>query len=509
MLTDRPVLSRRRVLAGLLATVATPTVARAPTRSLVPPPRPVTTPTGRAVQAATPQRPLVGLADVLTRSGLSGETALIAMDAETGEVIEEHRANLMLPPASTAKAVTALYALQTLGPEHRFVTRVLAQGGAIEGGTLRGDLILRGGGDPVLQTSDLAQLANRLIEAGLRRIEGRFLVDASALPTIEQIDQTQPVQAGYNPAVSGLNLNFNRVHFAWEVEGGRATVSMDARSNQEIPSVSAIEIRAVSREMPVYTHELRPQAERWTVASSALRSSGSRWLPVRRPAEYAGDVLRALLLARGCRLPEPVVAQPSQGGTILAEHHSASLSRILQEMLQYSTNLTAETVGLAATVHNGHRVRALEPSAARMNDWAAAEHGVRGMGFVDHSGLGDGSRVSPRAMATYMRSAWRQGTLPGLLRDHPMRDAQGQQIRNHPMSVQAKTGTLNFVSALTGYAAPRDGRTIVFSIISADLPRRRAIREDTSERPAGTRAWNGRARRLQQELIERWGHAQG
>ncbi len=512
MLTDRQVLSRRGVLSGLLATAATPLMARAPTRSLYPHARPGTRDMASVAATSEPltlRRPRVGLADLLARSGVSGETALIAIDAETGTVIEEHRPNLLLPPASTAKAVTAMYALQTLGPEHRFVTRVLAQGGTIDGGTLRGDLVLQGGGDPVLQTEDLARLADRLIERGLRRVDGRFLVDDTALPAIQQIDPGQPVQAGYNPAVSGLNLNFNRVHFAWEVRGGRASVSMDARSDREIPAVSSIDMRAVSRDIPVYTHELRSGSERWTVASSALGSSGSRWLPVRRPGPYAGDVLRALLLARGCRLPEPQAVGSAQGGAILAEHRSDTLTSILRGMLRYSTNLTAETVGLAATQHAGHSVRALAASAERMNAWARTEHGVRGMAFVDHSGLGEGSRVSPRAMAAYMRSALSHGVLPDILRDHAMRDAQGRGQADHPISVHAKTGTLNFVSALTGFAQPRGGRRIVFSIMSADLPRRRAIRADAGERPAGTRTWTGRARTLQQDLIERWGAAQG
>jgi D-alanyl-D-alanine carboxypeptidase/D-alanyl-D-alanine-endopeptidase (penicillin-binding protein 4) len=512
MVTDRVILSRRALLTGLAASAAGPALASPPTRSLFPVARPagLETPAPQPVAVSGPiRRPGAGLEDLLARSGLSGETALIALDAETGEIIEEHRANLLLPPASTAKAVTTLYALQILGAEHRFVTRVVAQGGSIDDGTLRGDLVLRGGGDPVLQTSDLARLADELIERGLRRVEGRFLVDEGALPTIRQIDPTQPVQAGYNPSISGINLNFNRVHFAWEVREGRASLSMDARSNVEVPAVSVIDIRAASRDLPVYTHDLSPQRERWTVAASALRTSGSRWLPVRRPGAYAGDVLRALLLSRGCRLPEPEVARAASGGAVLAEVRSGAMTEILRDMLRYSTNLTTECVGLSASVGAGHSVRSLEQSAARMNAWARTAYGAEGFRFIDHSGLGDGSRVAPRAMAQYLRSAWREGILPGLLRDHPMRDAQGQAQANHPVSVQAKTGTLNFVSALAGYAQPRGGRPIVFSIISADLHRRRAIADDDSEQPAGTRTWTRRARSLQQDLLERWGQAQG
>lgn len=512
MVTERGNLSRRTLLAGLLASAAAPAIARPPERSLIPEARPrnfdATTP-AQAAEALPIRRPGAGLAEMLQRSGLSGDTGLIALDAETGAVIEEHRANLRLPPASTAKAVTSLYALQTLGAGHRFVTRVLAQGGTIQDGTLRGDLILKGGGDPMLQTSDLARLADALIEQGLRRVEGRFFVDATSLPTVREIDDTQPVQAGYNPSVSGINLNFNRVHFAWDVQGGRPTVSMDARSNREIPPVSVIDMRAVSRDLPVYTHEFSAHRERWTVAGTALRSSGSRWLPVRRPAAYAGDVLRALLSARGCRVPEPRVSRAGLGGTVLAEHRSAPLETIVRGMLRFSTNLTAEALGLSATKQNGHRARTLRSSADRMNAWMASEHGAQGVNFVDHSGLGDASRVSARALATYMRSAWGPGALRGVLREHPLRDANGSQQRNHPITVHAKTGTLNFVSALTGYAEPRGGRPIVFAILSADLDRRRAIRDTQTERPAGTRAWTRRARSLQQDLIRRWGQAEG
>ncbi|MBN8194762.1 D-alanyl-D-alanine carboxypeptidase, partial [Bacillus sp. NTK074B] len=78
-----------------------------------------------------------------------------------------------------------------------------------------------------------------------------------------------------------------------------------------------------------------------------------------------------------------------------------------------------------------------------------------------------------------------------------------------PVQVHAKTGTLNFVSALAGYAQPRGGREIVFAIVSADMARRRAIRDEDSERPPGARSWTARARNLQQTLIERWSALHG
>lgn len=494
-------LTRRGILAGLLAVAAVPAPANAPVRSPIPQLRP------QPALAAPASVPAGSLASIIARTGLSGETAVVALDAETGALIEEHRAELRMPPASVAKSITAMYAYQTLGAAHSFATRIEIGGGrgdaALRDGLLSGDLILRGGGDPTLQTAGLARLADALVARGLRRISGRFIVDDSSLAPIDRIDAGQPVAAGYNPGVSGLNLNFNRVHFGWEARNGQMALAMDARSDREVPAVSVIGITAAARDLPVYTHEVGSGREVWTVAATALATPGSRWLPVRRPGVYAGDVFRALMAARGVTLPAAEIAR-AETGPILAEHRSGSMTGILADMLRHSTNLTAEAVGLAATARLGQRASALEPSAARMNAWIADRYGAAGMALVDHSGLGPGSRVAPLVMATYLRAARGEGVLPGLLRDFALRDAAGRDNPAHPVSVQAKTGTLNFVSTLAGYAQMRGGRPVVFAIFSADMDRRRRISEADGERPAGTRPWAGAARSLQQALIERW-----
>lgn len=508
MVKDRSSLTRRNLMAGMLGALATPAMANAPLTSLFPLARPGA-PDPAPAAASALRAPRGTLDALLARSGLSGQTAVIAVDAETGATVEEHRGDLVMPPASTAKAITAMYALQTLGLEHRFVTRIEATGGGeIRNGELAGDLVLRGGGDPTLQTADLARLAEALVQRGLRRVSGRFLVDDSALPGVAQIDRGQPVSAGYNPSVSGLNLNFNRVHFSWETREGQARLALDARSEREVPPVSVIAIRAAARDLPVYTHGIEGGREHWTVAASALRSPGSRWLPVRVAAAYAGDVLRALLAARGCQIPPAQTARVAQGA-VLAEHRSAALRPMVAEMLRYSTNITAESLGLAATLRLGGRPGGLEPSAARMNAWIGARYDAPGMALIDHSGLGPGSRITPRAMARYLVAARREGVLPDLLRLHPMRDSAGRENAGHPVTVRAKTGTLNFVSSLAGYAQPRGGRAIAFAIFSADMNRRRRISEADGEQPSGTRAWAGQARGLQQALIERWAGLSG
>ncbi len=134
----------------------------------------------------------------------------MVVDLDTGEVVDQSRADTPFAPASVAKLPTTLYALDRLGPEYRFETRV-AISGELRGETLEGDLILIGGGDPELDTDDLLPLVTQLAERGFRHVTGNFYVDGGSGPRLAAIDAGQPVDAAYNPALSGLNLNFNRV----------------------------------------------------------------------------------------------------------------------------------------------------------------------------------------------------------------------------------------------------------------------------------------------------------
>lgn len=458
---------------------------------------------GSPAAAAVARAPAVPLGEALVEQAkLGGQVGFLVVDAGTGTVLESFGAETPLPPASTAKAITSLYALERLGPGHRFVTRLIATG-PVTGGRLDGDLVLTGTGDPTVTTDTLADMAAALRVRGVRAVSGRFLVDEGALPSLRQIDPGQPDYVGYNPAISGMNLNFNRVNFEWRRGSKGWDVQMDARSDRFVPLVSMARMKVVNRELPVYTFDEAGGVETWTVASRALGKGGSRWLPVRQPGAYAGDVFRTLARAQGIEMPEPTMVRGAPGGTVLAEVPSAALTAVLQDMLKHSTNLTAEVVGLTAS-GDAH---SLEDSARRMSEWAARRYGRAGR-FVDHSGLGAGSRVAPADMVTALVAA-RGGPLRGLLKPFSLRDMQGQEIKGSPVKVAAKTGTLNFVSGLVGYVTPPGGRDMAFAILAADPARRDAVPMADREQPPGGTEWLRRARRMQGQLLGRWAAVYG
>lgn len=503
-MTTDPDSIRRRLIGGIaagFATVALPAAAFAPATSRRPAPRrPAPAQSRDATDTAAAER-------LVQASALSGTVGFAVIDMASGQVLEQRLPTASLPPASVTKAATALYALEALGADHRFRTRLMTDG-AIEGGTLRGDLYLVGGGDPTLDTDTLANLVQQLRQAGISAVDGRFLVVGSALPYVAAIDDAQPEYVGYNPAISGLNLNFNRVYFEWRRQGNGWAVSMDARSSAHRPAVSMAEMRIVNREAPIYSFRLENGRERWTVASRALGQDGGRWLPVRQPDLYAGETFRALAAARGLRMREPQrIAGIPRAARELAVVQSGRLAVILREMMRYSTNLTAEVVGLAASTRLGLSPSGPPQSAAAMASWVNGAIGQASARFVDHSGLGDASRITPVEMARFFAGVGWDSPLRELMRDHAVRDDQGRVMTDFRAAVAAKTGTLNFVSALGGYIAPPGGRRLAFSILTADLPRRNAIPPALRDRPDGARPWARQSRLLQSALIRRWASA--
>lgn len=479
--------TRRWLIAALLAGAAAPAWAEAPARSLRPMPRP-----GSAGPRPAPATPSGD--DLVAAARLGGSVGFLAVDAATGRVLEARAPEVPLPPASTAKVITALFALDRLGPAFRFVTRLVATG-PVAGGIVQGDLVLVGGGDPTLSTDTLAAMAQALAARGVRGVTGRFLTDDTALPHLDRIDPDQPDHVGYNPALSGLNLNFNRVYFEWRRGTKGWDVSMDARSELYVPKVGMARMKVVNREGPLYTFAETGGVESWTVASAALSKGGGRWLPVRQPGAYAGDVLRTLARAQGITLPEP---QPGTGqGLALIEQSSEPLPAVLTDMLRFSTNLTAEVTGLTAS-----GAGTLAASGGVMGDWARARYGRAGT-HVDHSGLEADSRVAPADMVAALIGA-RTGPLRGYMKEFPLRDAEGREVKETPVQVAAKTGTLNFVSCLAGYVTPPGGRDIAFAIFAADPARRDAVPLADREDPPGMRDWTKRARHLQAQLLYRW-----
>jgi len=483
-----------------------------------------------------PEPPRPDTAELITAAGLrSDQVGFLVLDLDTGERVAEHNARHSgFLPASVMKVPTTLAALSLLGPDSRFSTTLRFDGSRAAGGVWHGTLTLVGGGDPVLDSDDLRELVAGLKAAGLRRLEGTFAHDDSALLGRASLEATQPPEHAYNPGLSALSLDFNRVRVRW------TKTSAELIKVHGTPPVAPIRVNRDpagaagdwSRTGPMLRHAFAPMGsrddagavvERWRL-SPLVGASGERWLPVRAPAPFTAAVFHALATEAGIVLPEPQPAATPARGPIVARHQSPRLENIAAAALKYSNNLVSEMIGLATTRALVGRPLSIEDSAAVMADWLA---GVlpwvdwSGFHMANHSGLSPASRASPEQLVSLLRFADDQGAalgraggylslLPKRRFSEPGAGSVAHLVRTGAAipRVWAKSGTIYHGRGLAGVLHSRSGRRLAFAVFSADLAARRAF-DDGYLHYSGrairqARSGLRRARDLEHALLLKW-----
>lgn len=133
-------------------------------------------------QRKTPEQMLVWRLDslLMTEDSLltQSQLGLHVVDLTTGKVLYAHGEQQRMRPASTEKVVTAVCALDLLGPSYTLNTQLFATGN-VSGGTLQGDIYIKGVMDPLLSESDVRDMVQQLKNMGVQRITGRIVSDAS------------------------------------------------------------------------------------------------------------------------------------------------------------------------------------------------------------------------------------------------------------------------------------------------------------------------------------------
>ena len=464
---------------------------------------------------------------MLAAARLDGDKlGYVVFDLDSGRRMAARNADEPFIPASVAKVPMAVAALGILGPEHRFET-TLHTTGRIVGSAIKGDLYLRGGGDPYLMTEDLAALLRDLQSRGITRVDGRFFFDASELAEAEQIDPVQPDAAQYNPGLGALCLNFNRIAFAWEHDGDRVTAACDlllriargqhcGRRHRLQPGSFGIDSggragacsRAGRRELGLWATDREGRAHLAAAAPPCARcrpSSSALWPPRRE--------LR-------CRHRNPVrfLREPRSWRRISA-HRSSELVRTT---LRHSNNLGAEMIGLAAARRLVGQPQSLDQASRTVTQWLTAqipETDWKGFSLVNFSGLSSESRTSPAQLAAILAYGARQhygfDDLYSLLPAKPWdldeddgKGKKGKQETGPPVELHAKTGTVAYGRGLAGFIDKGSGRRIGFVVFVTDSQARQMF--DASNRvrvlvlPPEARSWLKRARNLERWLVVKW-----
>jgi D-alanyl-D-alanine carboxypeptidase/D-alanyl-D-alanine-endopeptidase (penicillin-binding protein 4) len=227
----------------------------------------------------------------------------------------------------------------------------------------------------------------------------------------------------------------------------------------------------------------------------------------------AAELLASLAKQADIRLPAPTRGAVPPGAREIARHESPRLVTIVEGLLRYSNNLTAELIGLAASHRLSGEGLALEPSARRLAAWwqdRLPETSFRGFVAANHSGLSSVTRHSPRQLAAilrYGRSGAAGAPFEQLLHTREIAGQAGDGAAPEAI-VHAKTGTLLYADGLVGFLTDRRGRELGFVILLTDLDARARLDAGRDVRiavsPPEATDWTARAKALERALVTRW-----
>jgi D-alanyl-D-alanine carboxypeptidase/D-alanyl-D-alanine-endopeptidase (penicillin-binding protein 4) len=424
-----------------------------------------------------------------------GYWGVLVTDAATGEVVYALNPERYFTPASNTKLFTTALALATLGPDYRFRTTIETRGAVDRNGRLRGDLVLVGRGDPNLSNRKLpmgkevehdglpekalADLADAIAARGIKQMEGDVVADDSYFP-YERFPSGWSIDDmlwSYGAAVSAICVNDNTISVELrpgEREGDPVWFGVEPwagyyRFQNEIRTGAA----GSERKLEV----VREPGSRLTILRGTLATDAQPYtltFAVEEPAEHAAYLLKRLLEARGVRVygeararhvPDASAGEP----TVLAEHLSLPLIEDVRVLNKISQNLHAELL---------LRVAAREKGGATTLDAALkfAEDFRKGIGIEegdivlhDGSGLSRRNLVTPQGVVRLLTWTTQQpwadafrATLPIAGEDGTLAD----RMKNTPAAdhIWAKTGSLDHINALSGYATTARGARLIFSM---------------------------------------------
>jgi D-alanyl-D-alanine carboxypeptidase/D-alanyl-D-alanine-endopeptidase (penicillin-binding protein 4) len=402
------------------------------------------------------------------------EWSVFAWSLDRNQPLFAINADKAMIPASNNKVYSAIWALAVLGPDYRFPTDVLITG-PVQNGVLRGDVVVRGSGDPAFGyyeydkdplTSPRAMAAG-LKRLGVRVVEGGVIADPYIHDRVnygpDWPRDTGNGAARYAPTVSGLPFNRNML---WV----RMTPGVAPGFVRE-PDVPEIPIKNNSRGGGANAYAVRKPDE----DTIRIRGGGAGRFGVGayEPAYLAGGALRQALREAGIEVRGALrIAQTPQGAVLVHRHLSIPLVQMVPQLNRHSDNFFAEHLWKAAAAKalgQGTYAGGGAASAVFFHDQAGVAWGE--LWQADGSGLSAQNRSSAQGLVRALIYAHRQPWSQPFHESMAIAGDRGGTMRRMFVggpaqgNLHAKTGYINDVRTLSGYVKTAGGETVVFSFL--------------------------------------------
>jgi D-alanyl-D-alanine carboxypeptidase/D-alanyl-D-alanine-endopeptidase (penicillin-binding protein 4) len=394
-------------------------------------------------------------------------------------------ADVSVNPASTMKLVTTYAALEMLGPTHQWKTEFFTDG-TLSNGVLRGNLYLKGGGDPKLNMEKLWLLMRDLRANGVQQVTGDLVLDRShfvqpQLPVFN--DDGNDRNAPFLVKPDSLMVNLKALRFVTRNDGGKVLVSVEPpiatiRIDNQVKAVASKQCAGDVRYNPV------PQADgtiNVTVTGQLGDGCSSQtYLSLLDHPTYAAGAVRAIWQELGGSIQGKDRIDVVPGGAkLLARAFSPDLVEVIRDINKFSNNTMAQQLFLSLGSEFRNDADGDDAKAAQrvIRQWLAKK-GITAPHLVmeNGSGLSRDERVSAREMAIMLQAAWKSPYAAEFMSSMPLAGMDGtmrKRLKRTPLLGEAhiKTGTLNNVRAIAGFSRDSNGNTwAVVAILNDPRP---------------------------------------
>lgn len=420
----------------------------------------------------------------LQRSELrTGWQGIVIQRVSDSKVLYEHEAHKVFLPASNNKILTSAVALAKLGADFRYHTRLTRKGPISRNGTLNGDLILTGAGDPLFSPHELKALAKDAFKAGLKRVAGDLQYDDSLFDHQRYGDTWawDDMDFYYSAQISALNLNENMVfiqphpgHKAGDpvrLDVGPISGYADIQCTAKTGTAGTPSTLNISRVLGLNTILV--------TGTIPIDIKPNKNLPIGvtidNPSRFAAFTLIHYLKELGVRVRGGIKESPAAllPSILVAEHLSDPLSLLLKRMNKPSDNLMAEcllkTVGAKVKKQGTGGESGTGAQAAR--DWfKSIGLDLSELNQSDGSGLSRTNYVSPANIVKLLIYLHTRPDFSVFFDSLPIAGVDGSL--KHRMkgtsaenNCHAKSGYVSHASSLSGYVTTKNGELIAFSIL--------------------------------------------
>ncbi len=437
--------------------------------------------------------------------------SIYVRDLNSSTALLEHNPDTLRSPASTMKLLTTYSSLKELGPNYSWRTEVWLRG-ELKEGILDGDLLLKGYGDPFLVYENFWKLIKTLRDKGLKEIHGDVIIDNSYF-NLQEHDPSafdgKPYRV-YNAPSSALMFNFQATRFLFKpIVGKKIKGKKDGVGKVEITPLPLIKgfnfvnkvklVKGRCRNSHTRPKFSKNEQGQLVIKGKYAIKCKQRFVlrAVSTPEEHVFNAFRDFWVdLKGVLLGELKIGRIKKGDERFHVYSSPTLGEQIRLINKWSNNvmtkqllltLGAKKYGAPATQEKGRRA-VLD---------VMLENGIdtTGVNLESGSGLSRNAKVSARQMGSLLETAYRDAYMPEFMASLSLPGIDGtlvNRFRKEDLRGRShfKTGTLNFVSAISGYMLNRNGKRLVIVI-----------------QHNGKKTGGGRAKKIQDALL-RWSFEQ-